>query len=235
MSVASAWPAAAQNLKLEFHDGRVTVDAQPCRCAPSSPNGARLGGTKIVGAERMSGAPLTLKLINVPEAQALDIILRNVAGYMAAPRSAGVTGASSYDRILVMATTSAPPPPPRRMRGRRSSRTPRSTARSVSFRPAASEAAGATANPMKRPSRTRIRRARRSSRSRSRALNQPGQFQNAPPNAGQAGAITVNPPNSGAGNVTISPTSPSAPVGVSQPGMMVQSACAQPAPADRPR
>ena len=35
----------------------------------------------------------------------LDIVLRNAAGYMAAPRLAG-TGPSMYDRILIMATTS---------------------------------------------------------------------------------------------------------------------------------
>ena len=52
---------------------------------------AKLGGTKVVGAERISGAPLTLKLDDVTEAQALEIILRSVAGYMAAPRRASAT------------------------------------------------------------------------------------------------------------------------------------------------
>jgi len=48
----------------------------------------------------------------VTEAQALEVILRSVAGYMAAPRNVAsvTTGPSMYDRILVMATTSAPPP-----------------------------------------------------------------------------------------------------------------------------
>jgi hypothetical protein len=68
---------------------------------------ARLGGTKVVGGEKITGAPLTLQLENVPEAQALEILLRNVAGYMAAPRQASSTGASAYDRILVMPTSAA--------------------------------------------------------------------------------------------------------------------------------
>ena len=54
----------------------------------------------------MTGTPLTLKLVNVPERQALDIILRSVAGYMAAPRLASATpGASAYDRIVILPTS----------------------------------------------------------------------------------------------------------------------------------
>ncbi len=54
---------------------------------------------------------MTVKLVNVTEAQALETILRSVAGYMAAPRNGATTGPSIYDRILVMATSSAPAPP----------------------------------------------------------------------------------------------------------------------------
>jgi hypothetical protein len=49
-----------------------------------------------------------LKLVSVPERQALDIILRNAAGYMAAPRLASATpGASDYDRILILPTSTS--------------------------------------------------------------------------------------------------------------------------------
>src|SRR6188508_327385 len=109
LSVVAAWPAGAQNLKVEFHDGRVSVEATSVPVRTILTEWGKVGGTKIVGADRISGAPITVKLINVTEAQALETILRSVAGYMAAPRNAGV-GASAYDRILVMATTSAPPP-----------------------------------------------------------------------------------------------------------------------------
>lgn len=104
-----ATPARAQGLKLSFNQGRVSVDATAVPVRTILNEWAKLGGTKVVGAERISGAPLTLKLVDVPEAQALDIILRSVAGYMAAPRGA-VAGASMYDRILVMATSSGPAP-----------------------------------------------------------------------------------------------------------------------------
>lgn len=113
LSIAIAAPAFAQQpLKLSFQEGRVTVEANAVPVRTILTEWAKIGGTKVVGAERISGAPLTLKLVNVPEAQALEIILRNAAGYMAAPRNiaAVTTGPSIYDRILVMATTSAPPP-----------------------------------------------------------------------------------------------------------------------------
>jgi hypothetical protein len=100
--------ASAQQLTLQFQDGRVSVDAERVPVATILAEWARLGGTKVVNGEKVTGAPLTLRLENIPEAHALEIILRNVAGYMAAPRAANATGASSYDRILVMPTSTAP-------------------------------------------------------------------------------------------------------------------------------
>lgn len=106
----TAAPAAAQQLTLSFGDeGRVTVDATSVPVRTILTKWAELGGTKVVGAERVSGAPLTIKLTDVPESQALEVILRSVAGYMAAPRATG-TGASRYDRILILATSSVPAP-----------------------------------------------------------------------------------------------------------------------------
>ena len=108
--VAFALPAEAQ-LQLQISNGRVTLDARNVPARQILAEWARIGGTKIVGAEKVMGGPLTLRLVDMPEKQALDIILRNVAGFMAAPRLASAApGASSYDRILIMATSSAPAP-----------------------------------------------------------------------------------------------------------------------------
>ena len=104
-----AAPAAAQQLTVEFNDGLVTVDATSVPVRTILNEWAKKGGTKVVGSERISGAPLTVKLVDVPESKALEVILRSVAGYLAAPRSTG-TGSSMYDRILVMATSSTPAP-----------------------------------------------------------------------------------------------------------------------------
>jgi hypothetical protein len=104
-----AAPAGAQGLKLAFNQGLVSIDATSVPVRTILTEWGKLGGTNVVGAERIAGAPLTLKLVDVPEAQALDIVLRSVAGYMAAPR-ATMAGASIYDRILILATSSAPAP-----------------------------------------------------------------------------------------------------------------------------
>jgi hypothetical protein len=99
--------ADAQQLKIAFNQGHVSLDANTVPARTILAEWAKAGGTKVTGADRMTGAPLTLKLVDVPEAQALEIILRSAAGYMAAPRLLAATGSSSiYDRILVMATTS---------------------------------------------------------------------------------------------------------------------------------
>jgi hypothetical protein len=94
---------------MDFHNGLVSIDATSVPVREILSEWEKIGGTKVVGADRLSGAPLTLKLMNVPEAHALETILRSAAGYMAAPRSAG-TGPSVYDRILVMATSSGAVP-----------------------------------------------------------------------------------------------------------------------------
>lgn len=110
--VAVAASAVAQPLTLQFREGRVSLNAANVPVRTILAEWARLGGTEVVGADKVGGAPVTLQLEDVPEARALEIILRSVAGYMAAPRRAGTSGASAYDRILVMATSSAPAAPP---------------------------------------------------------------------------------------------------------------------------
>ena len=45
---------------------------------------------------------------DVPERQALDIVLRGVSGYVARGARAGRTGASTFDRIMILPTSVAP-------------------------------------------------------------------------------------------------------------------------------
>ncbi|MBI4886001.1 MAG: hypothetical protein HY824_02810 [Acidobacteria bacterium] len=108
-----AVPAAAQqSVAVQFNGGRVTLRAQNATIRGILAEWARLGGATIVNADRVAGPPVTLELTDVPERQALDIILRNVAGYMLAPRRAGAAGASAFDRILILPTSVAPRNPP---------------------------------------------------------------------------------------------------------------------------
>ena len=95
LGLAFSAPASAQQLTLTFHEGRVTLDAAAVPVRTILSEWGRLGGTKVVGAERIAGAPLTIHLENVTEAQALEVVLRNVAGYMAAPRSAAAASAAA--------------------------------------------------------------------------------------------------------------------------------------------
>ena len=103
----SATPSWAAGLTLSVRDGFVSLDAQDVTVRQILTEWARVGKTRIVNAERITGGPITLKLDAVPEKQALDIILRTIPGYMAMPRSTQVADASLYDRILIMPTTTA--------------------------------------------------------------------------------------------------------------------------------
>src|SRR5947207_8201466 len=103
----TAAPASAER-RLTINDGRVTLSARDTTVRQILAEWARVGQTKIVNAERVPGGPVTLELTNVPERQALEVLLRTASGYLAAPRAAAVANASVFDRILIMPTSSPP-------------------------------------------------------------------------------------------------------------------------------
>jgi hypothetical protein len=111
---ASAWAEPGQ-LQLTINSGRVTLIADQVPVRTILQEWARLGQSKIVNGEKVPGPPLTLRLIDVPEEQALDIVLRSASGYLAAPRAMQIANASRFDRIFVLPTSrpssTAPPPP----------------------------------------------------------------------------------------------------------------------------
>jgi hypothetical protein len=112
-----AAPGSAAGLKLTIRDGRVSIDAQDVTLRQILTEWARVGKTRIVNLERVASPPVTLKFDDVPEAEALDILLRALPGYWAAPRAVLMADASVYDRIGLMTTTTqvaaAPSPAPR--------------------------------------------------------------------------------------------------------------------------
>jgi hypothetical protein len=105
---AGATSAAAQGVTLEFRDGKVRLAAQNVPVSLILSEWARRGRTTIVNGERVPGPPVTLELQDVPEQQALDIVLRGASGYLVAARDAAVAGASSFDRIYILPTSSRP-------------------------------------------------------------------------------------------------------------------------------
>src|SRR6266446_10258487 len=103
-----AWVLASSAASAEVHvtmrNGQVSLVAKDATVRQILTEWARVGQTKIVNVERIPGGPITLELRNVPEQEALDVLLRSVSGYMAAPRAAVVVDASAFDRIIVMPT-----------------------------------------------------------------------------------------------------------------------------------
>ena len=98
-------PAWAGSLTLSMRNGLVSLDAQDVTVRQILTEWERIGKTRIVNAERITGGPISLKFDAVPEKQALDTVLRSIPGYMALPRATVVSDASLYDRILIMPTT----------------------------------------------------------------------------------------------------------------------------------
>ena len=82
---------ARAEVHLIIRDGHVDLDARDATVRQILNEWARVGQTRIVNVEGITGAPVTLQLSNVPEAQALEILLRSVSGYMTAPRPVDVS------------------------------------------------------------------------------------------------------------------------------------------------
>ena len=101
--------AAAGDLRLSIANGRVTIVAQDVTIKQILDEWSRVGQTKIVGAERLPGTPISIELQNVAESRALESLLRAASGYIAKPRAvAAGMSASTYDAILIMPASRAP-------------------------------------------------------------------------------------------------------------------------------
>jgi hypothetical protein len=109
LTLVTGWasPGWAAGVTLTIRGGRVSLDAQDVTIRQILTEWARVGKTRIVNLERVNSGPVTLKFDAVPEEEALDIILRALPGYMAAPRATLVADASIYDRIVIMPSTTA--------------------------------------------------------------------------------------------------------------------------------
>ena len=109
---------ASADVQLTMQNGRVSLVAKDATVRQILTEWARVGHTRIVNVERIPGGPVTLELSNMPEAQALDILLRTLSGYITAPRPVEAANLSLFDRIIILPTlasarpaTSAAPPP----------------------------------------------------------------------------------------------------------------------------
>ena len=112
-----ACSTASAEVQVTIHDGLVTVIAKDATVRQIIAEWARVGQAKVVNGERIPGGPVTLELVNLPESQVLETLLRSAAGYLAAPRETVASNLSLFDRIVIMPTSNPPrtasaaPPP----------------------------------------------------------------------------------------------------------------------------
>lgn len=119
-TASSVTLANAGDLKLTISNGRVTLVAQDVPLRQILAEWARLGQTTIVNGDKLNGPPLTLQLVDRPEREVLDVLLRSASGYIAAQRPVVLANASVFDRVMILPTSRGPvgvaaaptPPPP---------------------------------------------------------------------------------------------------------------------------
>ena len=112
----SASTVVAGDLKLTLANGRATLIAQDVPLRQILDEWARVGRTTIVNGDKLMGPPLTLQLVDRPEREVLDLLLRSASGYIAAPREVSLAGASQFEKVMILpvsrgpvGTASAPP------------------------------------------------------------------------------------------------------------------------------
>jgi hypothetical protein len=105
-----AQPAAGPSLSLVLKDGLVTLRAEQASLRQILAEWERQGQVRFVGIDKLAGGPVTLSLTDMPEKQALEIVMRGVPGYMAVDRAARAETqtASRFDRVVVMARATTP-------------------------------------------------------------------------------------------------------------------------------
>jgi hypothetical protein len=104
----SATLAAAGDLKLTLNNGRVTLIAQDVPLRQILEEWARVGKTTIVNGDKLNGPPMTLQLVDRPEREVLDVLLRSASGYIVAQRAESVPGASVFDKVMILPVSRGP-------------------------------------------------------------------------------------------------------------------------------
>ncbi len=106
--LATAASATAE-VRLSIGDGRVSLVTTDATLGEILAEWERVGSTRIENGDRVPGPPMTLRLDDMPESQALGILLRTVNGYIAVSRQ-GASNGSQFDRIMIMPGRPRPRP-----------------------------------------------------------------------------------------------------------------------------
>jgi hypothetical protein len=105
-SIAAA--GAPGELSLSIANGRVTLVAQNVPLRQVLEEWARLGHTTIVNGDKLNGPPITLQLVDRPEREVLDVLLRSASGYIAAPRTVAIANSSQFERVMILPVSRGP-------------------------------------------------------------------------------------------------------------------------------
>ena len=108
LSLGGTPAAGAEELALAIAEGRVTLTATEAPLGDVLAEWSRAGNTRFEGVGELGSARVTLHLEGVPEREALRLLLRPAAGFLAAPRRSQGSGASIYGRVWVRADRRAP-------------------------------------------------------------------------------------------------------------------------------
>ena len=102
LTTSAAAQSSGSFVSLEIGDGLVSLDAKNATLREILIEWQQVGQTRIFNVDHIGGDPLTLRLDRVPEERALEILLRSLNGYLAAPRVTLDPVLSRFDRIMVM-------------------------------------------------------------------------------------------------------------------------------------
>jgi hypothetical protein len=111
LAASVAIGAAPPAVRLTFKDGLVWLSATEATAAQILAEWSRVGGTRIVNAERISGPPLKLELNGVLEMDVLAILLRTTGGFIAAARVPAANDGSpisGVEQITLLPVNSRP-------------------------------------------------------------------------------------------------------------------------------
>jgi hypothetical protein len=107
--VACALPAASQEapaaaVDLRIDRGRVWLETTGATVGQILDEWMRVGGTRIENGDQVPSGPLTLRLNDVSEQEALEVLLRTAGGFVGVLKPVLTAAASRFDRILILPT-----------------------------------------------------------------------------------------------------------------------------------
>jgi hypothetical protein len=98
-------PASSMSPAVSLHNGLVSVTAKNATLSEILKAWASAGETTIVSADGVTTARVTLNLVDVPEEEALALLLRSMSGYLVVRRSDARAGTSHFARIVILPTS----------------------------------------------------------------------------------------------------------------------------------